>query len=50
MPPQQGSVVLTLHKSDGNQEKLALPPAPDIDEVNRQLKAGEIPHHAEGGP
>lgn len=50
MPPTPGNVLLTLHRSDGSEQKLTLPPAPDIDGLNAQLKAGEIPRHKEGGP
>lgn len=50
LPPAPGRVALTIRQSDGSEEMLALPPAPDLDELNRQLRAGEIPKHVKGGP
>ena len=50
MTPTQGNVVLTLRHSDGNKQRLTLPPAPNLHELNKKLKNGEIPHHQEGGP
>ena len=49
-PPTHGEVVLTLRRSAGNQHKLTLTPAPNLDELNRRLKNGEIPRHEPGGP
>ncbi|MGH2840942.1 MAG: hypothetical protein ACRDKY_08985 [Solirubrobacteraceae bacterium] len=50
LPPNQGNVEFTLRESNGRSETLAVPPAPDIDEINAQLKAGRIPLHQDGGP
>lgn len=49
-PRTQVEVVLTLRRSDGNEHKLTLPAAPNLDELNSRLKKGEIPRHQPGGP
>lgn len=50
MPPTQGNVEFTLRQSDGKIEKLTLPPAPDLEEINAQMKAGEIPRTKKAAP
>ena len=50
LPPTQGAVVLKLRRPDGDDETLTLPPAPDLDELNRQLNNAGSPRHAPDGP
>ncbi|MCA1678541.1 MAG: hypothetical protein LC777_06140 [Actinobacteria bacterium] len=50
MPPTLGNVTLILRRSDGDRQTLSLPPAPDLAELNRKLRNGEIPRHEKGGP
>jgi len=50
LPADHGKVVLTLRRSDGTEQKLSLPSPPDLDDLNRRLKSGEIPRHHVGGP
>lgn len=45
VPPGQDQVVLTLHRSDREQEQLTLPPPPDLAELNKILKQ-RVPDHA----
>lgn len=41
---------LKIRERDGDETELALPPAPNLDDLDEQLRNGEIPRHTEGGP
>ncbi|MDQ3676320.1 MAG: hypothetical protein M3401_05865 [Actinomycetota bacterium] len=50
LPPREGDIVLTAHRSDGTHNTLTLPPAANLDDLNRRLRNGQIPRHQPGGP